>query len=173
MIIDHLLSVAAFNLARIRMGLADIPDDQLLLRPLPECNPALWIVGHLAVTTSFGEALATGETLSAAAARLPDLWKKLFAPGTDPAALGALPALQRPTRDALLARLTGAHEAIAAALPRASEAMLNRPNEVRLMQGTPIKTAGDFIIHLLTTHMGFHGAQISALRRHLGFPPMM
>ena len=45
---------------------------------------------------------------------------------------------------------------------------LAAPNEIELLEGSPLVTRGDLLSHLLTTHFSFHVAQLSAWRRAAG-----
>jgi hypothetical protein len=42
---------------------------------------------------------------------------------------------------------------------------MSQPQTAELLKNTPLKTIGDVMDHLLTTHFAFHIGQLSAWRR--------
>ncbi len=159
------LNASALAFGRFRQILADIPDDQMLFRPTPYSNPALWILGHLALTADSAAARLGAE------ARFPKASAPLFQRTSDPEALAA--ATDLPTRAELLSILTAAAEQIAARLPKVPAEALAQPHGVPFLADSPAKTVGDVLLHVLTTHLGFHTAQLALIRRHLGHKPLI
>jgi hypothetical protein len=159
------LNASALAFGRCRQILTDIPDDRMLFRPTPESNPALWILGHLAASADSAAARMGAEP------RFPKAFAPLFQRSSDPATLAATPNL--PSRVELMSILTSAHEQIASRLPKVPAEALAQPHGVPFLADSPAKTVGDVLVHLLTTHLGFHTAQLSLIRRQLGHKPLL
>jgi hypothetical protein len=50
----------------------------------------------------------------------------------------------------------------------ADDEALNQPHGVELLNDTVLNTVGDVVAHLMTTHLAFHAAQLSAWRQGSG-----
>jgi len=57
-------------------------------------------------------------------------------------------------------------------MARATLEEMTLVHEVDLLKATPLKTRGDLVGHILTTHFATHLGQLSSLRRHFGRPPL-
>ncbi len=139
--------------------LEDVPDDKLVYQPVPDCNHALWIVGHIAATDTF---FAT--TLGKRQPTTPPEFNDLFAMGSKPtadqAAYPSLPLL----KDAL-------HNARADLLDwfqsmSTEEFFGPLPDEFKWF-------APDYAGLMLTLawHEGLHTGQLTIIRRSLGLAP--
>jgi hypothetical protein len=142
-------------------ALADIDEADFDHQPLPGVNTPRWILGHLAVSSDYA-LQAMGQTM-----RCPKEWHKRFGPGSQPVSDGV-----RPTKDELIAAVTSGYSAACAASGRADPAVMARPHAAAILKDTPIRTIGDLVTHLLTTHIAFHLGQLSAWRRQMGRSPM-
>ncbi|HXY33631.1 MAG TPA: DinB family protein [Planctomycetaceae bacterium] len=141
--------------------LADI-DEPRLQHPLCEGgNSPAWILAHLAIVNDFC-LRNLGEKQPSA----PTEWHKRFRPGAvpkdDPAPL--------PTKAELAEVLESGRRRIVEAAAKADPEKMNQPQTSDFFKDSPVKTVGDVVAHLLTTHFAFHLGQISAWRRIEGKP---
>ena len=157
------LTLYKFGLNYIKMLAADLDDSQLAMVPFDGANPPVWILGHLAVCTDYAGRFVGLERVC------PRDWHVKFAPGSKPAELVApLPN----KADLMTALEQGCHRVIEA-MPRVNAEMLDQPHSVEILKPTVLKTNGDVLAHLLTTHPMFHIAQLSACRRKTGKGPIV
>jgi uncharacterized damage-inducible protein DinB len=126
-------------------------------------NSPAWILAHLAVVNdyvlkNFGEARV-----------VPAEWHKRFRPGAspkdDPSPL--------PSKAELWEALETGRRRIYEAALKVDPEKMNQPQTSDFFKDTPVKTLGDVVGHLLTTHFAFHIGQISAWRRLEGKPPIV
>lgn len=158
---ENQLTVYRFMYGYGKKLLADIPEAQFKSGAFAGGNPPSWIVGHLTVSTDFILMILGQPTL------LPKTWMVLFGPGSDPVKY----LDKHPSRDELLAAYDAGHEAAIAAMKHADPAKLAGPSPFKpLIEQLP--TAGDLLTHLLTSHEGFHVAQLSGCRRGAGLGPL-
>ncbi len=158
---EHQLTIYRFMYSYGKKLLADIDDAQFKTPAFPGSNPPSWIVGHLAIAADFALMVLGQPTL------LPKTWMVLFGPGSDP-----LKYLDKhPNRADLIAAYEAGHEAVIAAMRHADPVKLAGPSPFKpLIEQLP--TAGDLLTHLLTSHEGFHVAQLSGCRRGAGLGPL-
>lgn len=157
------LTLFQFNLNFLRMLAADIDESDMQSVAFPGANPPAWILGHLAVTTDYAAAMLGLER------SCPRSWQKQFAPGTKPADLA--PPL--PSKTELVEAIETAYRRVSEAAPGASSEMMSQPHEIGLLKSTVLRTKGDVLAHLMTTHIAFHLAQLSAARRNAGKGPLV
>jgi hypothetical protein len=141
--------------------LADISEAQFKSAPFTGGNPPSWIIGHLAIASDF-ILMILGQPML-----LPKTWAVMFGPGSDP-----MKYLEKhPSRAELLAAYDAGYEAALVAMKHPDPSKLAGPSPFKpLIDQLP--TAGDLLTHLLTSHEGFHVAQLSACRRGAGLPPL-
>lgn len=141
--------------------LADMKEDRFKTPAFPGGNPPSWIVGHLAVASDFILMVLGKPTLC------PKNWMVLFGPGSDPVKhLDKHPGMAE-----LVAALQRGHDAVFAAMPEADPVKLAGPSPFKPLIDV-LPTAGDLLVHLLTSHESFHLSQLSACRRAGGFSPL-
>ena len=157
------LTLYKFQLNYLRLLAVDLTDADMTATPFAGANPPVWILGHLAVATDYAARMLGLETAC------PRAWHKLFPPGSKPADLQ--PPL--PTKAELVAAIENGHRRVSEAAPMASADAMNKPHEVELLKPTNLKTVGDVLAHLMTTHVAFHIAQLSACRRKAGKGPVV
>jgi hypothetical protein len=162
-VFEQELTLYKFNLNYLRMLVADLTESNLETAAFEGGNPPVWILGHLAVCTDYAAQLLGLELAC------PRLWHKQFAPGTKPADLKA----PLPTKIELMAAIENGHRRVGEAAPCASAEAMNTPHSVELLKPTNLKTHGDVLAHLMTTHVAFHLAQLSACRRKSGKGPIV
>lgn len=142
-------------------ALADVDESRLDHQPLPDVNTPRWILGHLAISSDYAlQALGVPT-------RCPKEWHKRFGPGSAPISDGP-----NPSKDELIKAVIDGYAAACAASCHADAALMARPHAAAILKDTPIKTIGDLVTHLLTTHIAFHLGQLSAWRRQIGRAPL-
>jgi len=137
----------------------DVNDENLNSRMADGGHTPLWILGHLAICGELGIKLLGGELTH------PE-WLAQFGPGsTDDFASSNLFE-----KDEFLNCINSSYSQMIKLATKSEAERLNAPHGVELLDGTPVKTLGDLIAHLLTTHFAFHTAQLSCWRRANGHP---
>jgi hypothetical protein len=153
----------AFNLYVCEHMVADLREEQMRATPVPTINPPAWVLGHLCVTSDFAaQILGLGPLC-------PPAWHETMGMGVPP---GTLPD-PLPSKKALLDMLRANHERVSTAAAAADADLLNRPHGLSGLTRSPLQTLGDMLAHLMTTHEAMHIGQLSLLRRHLGYPPLV
>lgn len=143
----------------LNMTLGDMTDADLLQRPVPGANNAIWQLGHLiAAETSMVNA-AAGKTVIELPSGFAERFKKETASSDDPASLGTKADLL-----ALFAKVRGATADWAASLTPAD---LAKPSPERIRFMAP--TIGH-MLYLFPNHVAMHIGQFQVLRRKLGKP---
>jgi len=159
----QLLTLYAFTLASCENLMADIGAEEMEEQPTEGVNPPAWLLGHLAICTDFALQLMGEPT------RLPKEWLEEFGPGSSPLS----DKHPYPSREELLTALREGHAAVAAALPKATDATLAEPNPLPMpFLQKCFPTKGDLIAHLLSTHEAAHLGHLSNWRRQMGRKPL-
>lgn len=159
--LQHALTVYRFQYGYGTKVIADISESQFKTPVFPGANPPSWIVGHLAIASDFVLMVLGKPTL------LPKNWMVLFGPGSDPVKY----LEKHPSRAELIAAYERGHQAVFKEVPEADASKLTGPSPFKpLINELP--TAGDLLVHLLTSHEAFHVSQLSACRRSGGFAPL-
>jgi len=127
----------------------------------PDCNHALWFVGHMAITDNFFVSLVAPEK----AKPLDDL-QPLFGMGSQPT---ADPAKYPPPGD-LLSTMRDRRAALLDALSGLTDEDLAKP----MPAGTPafLSDVGS-VFEAAVWHEGLHSGQLTITRRSLGHQPLM
>lgn len=139
----------------------DLPNERLAEQPTPGVNHAAWILGHLAIAADYGIRLLGSEYTCSAE------WHRIFAPGSKPQADRA----HYPARDVLLTTTNQAYQELIRRAQAATPEMLAQTQPVDFLKPW-LSTNGDFLGHLLTTHLASHLGQLSSWRRQCGFSPI-
>lgn len=156
-------AVASLRYARsILDGLfKDFPVDKHTYQPAMTDNHIIWTLGHLAITNQWFAGLLDGEPPA-----LPDGYNELFGYKSKPNPdLAAYPPYDevRQQYEAAFARLIRAADAL-----RDSDLTISCAAE----SGGFAKDKAE-VLERAVWHEGWHGGQVSALRRSLGLPPVM
>lgn len=159
---DALCRLYAFNQHYCHSLLSDVPEEKMAFQPSPGINTSAWILGHLAICTDFAARILGGPIAC------PRDWHQRFGPGSTPGA-SAEPA---PPMRELVAAYDAGHERVTSLLPGADSAALAQPHNVDILSGTPIRTVGELLAHLMTTHESMHLGQLSMWRRLMGYSPL-
>jgi hypothetical protein len=152
---ERQLRLYGFMNGLLQRLMADV-DEERFQQPLCEGgNSPAWVLAHLAIVNDY--ALRNlGEQRVA-----PAEWHKRFRPGAspkdDPSPL--------PTKAEIFQTLEAGRRRVFEAAAKADPNAMSQPQTAEILKDTPIKTIGDVMDHLLTTHFAFHVGQISAWRR--------
>ncbi len=141
---------------------AEVTDDNLSSRPVESGHTPLWILGHLAICAELGIKMLGGEFEHRK-------WLPLFAPGTP----DNFTSSDGHSRDELISCIKSSYARLGEMASAADDEVLNQPHGIDLLQDTVLSTVGDVVAHLLTTHLSFHAAQLSAWRRASGHGPLL
>lgn len=125
-------------------------------------NPPAFVVGHLAMSLDLALSLLGRPGVC------PPEWHSNFGPEADPAKV----AIPFPSKQDYLAIMERAIEAIAVAAKSPDSAAMAAPQSFKFFVNTPIKTVGDCVALLMTTHFSLHIGQLSVMRRICGKPPL-
>ncbi len=156
---ELLVSALRNGNAMLKMTLADMTDADLIQRPVPNANNALWQLGHFISAEANMVNGCAGKTISELPAGFAERYKKDKAGIDDPAQLG--------TRDDLIALLDRVRENTAnwVATLSAEELAAPAPEKLRSMCATV-----GHVLMLIPMHAAMHLGQIQVLRRKLGKP---
>jgi hypothetical protein len=75
-----------------------------------------------------------------------------------------------PTKAELVQTIEAGRRKIVEAIAKVDPARMEQPQNSDFFKDSPVKTVGDVVAHLLTTHFAYHLGQISAWRRVEGKP---
>jgi DinB superfamily len=154
------LRLNGFMYGTLQRLLADV-DEAGFQRPLCEGgNSPAWTLAHLAVVNDAALRNLGAERVA------PVEWHKRFRPGASPKD----DAAPLPTKAEVLETLETGRRRIAEAVTKVDPEKMSQPHNVEILKDTPLKTLGDVMDHLLTTHFAFHVGQVSAWRRLDGKP---
>jgi len=143
----------------VKMTLGDMTDADLMQRPVPGANNAIWQLGHLIAAEASMVNGAAGKTVIELPAGFADRFKKDTASVDDQSALGTKADLL-----ALFDKVRGATVEWVATLTPADLAK-ETPEKMRRFAPTVGHLAS-----LLPTHTAMHIGQFQVLRRKLGKP---
>jgi hypothetical protein len=158
---NHQFTIYRFMYRYGRQIIADLSEEQMKTPAFTGANPPSWIIGHLTVSADYGLKIM-GQPMLAG-----KNWHVMFGPGSSP-----MKHLDKhPNRAELLAAYEAGHDAVLAALPNVNMEAMKAPSFFEpLLKDLP--TLGDLLTHLVTSHEGFHVAQLSACRRAGGMSPL-
>ena len=157
------LTLYKFTLGHLKLVATDLDESAMGTAPFEGGNPPVWILGHLAVATDYaGRILGLEPTC-------PPAWHKQFGPGSKPSELKA----PLPSKIELLSAIENGYRRVVEATASASSEALNKSHSIEILKQTNLKTNGDVLAHLMSTHQAFHVAQLSACRRKAGKAPIV
>lgn len=149
--------LSQFMVNYLDMVAAEVTDENLHSRPVESCHTPLWILGHLAICAELGIKMLGGEIEH-------QNWLPVFAPGTK----DDFTSSEGYSRDELVTCIQSSYARLSEMANVANDEILNQPHGVDLLNNTVLKTVGDLVAHLMTTHLAFHLAQLSDWRRASG-----
>jgi hypothetical protein len=156
---ELLVDVLHRDLGMLQMTIADMTDAELVQRPVPAANNALWQLGHLIAAEAQMVNACAGKSVIDLPAGFADKYKKETAKVNDAAKLG--------TKAELLAQFGKVREKTCGWVGTLSPADLAKPSPENMRQFFP--TVGH-LVNLFPMHDAMHLGQIQVLRRKLGKP---
>jgi hypothetical protein len=150
-----------FLLGYFKNVVQDIPAAEITQRAAGGGHPPVWILGHLAICPELGETYCGVEWKH-------PLWKERFGPGSP----DDVPDADSFSKDQLVDAIVQGYPRMVQTASAADPSLFEKPHGLALLDGTPIKTRGDLVAHLLTSHFAFHLAQLSGWRRSAGHGPL-
>lgn len=155
---EHERTLNEFALNYLESLTQDIDESEMDRIPIEGMNSPRWILGHLAVNSDYGLRIL-GQRF-----RCPIPWHRSFARGSQ--AEVQLDPL--PSKLELIANIKDGFAELRQHAASADPGAMNQPHGVSFLADTPIKTAGEVLAHLLTTHLAVHTGQLSYWRRAAG-----
>jgi len=146
-----------FFIGYVEQIAAEVTDQNLNSCPGGSGHTPLWILGHLAICGELGIKMLGGQIEHRQ-------WLQPFGPGSE----DKFESSSDYSRDEFLACIQSSYPKMIEMANSADEATLSQPHGLELLDGTLLKTVEDLIVHLLTTHVAFHTAQLSAWRQASG-----
>lgn len=156
-----ILTLNRFLLEYFELLIFQMPMDKLAERPAGVGHSALWLLGHMAISVDFAHQALGQENIC------PARWFVAFGPGSSD-------DIKNPEKyDAteMIEVIRYGYAKLHDFTLAADESLLSEPHPVEILQGTALKTKGDLLGHLLTTHLSMHLGQLSFWRRLQGEKP--
>lgn len=151
-----------FMFGYLRNLLADW-DESVWTTPVAgAANPPAHVVGHLAMSLDLALNLLGRPSLC------PTEWHTNFGPEADPTQV----SIAYPTKGQYIEAMSRCVEAIDEAAQMPDLNAMEAPQSFKFFVNTPIKTVGDCVALLMTTHFSLHIGQLSLMRRINGKPPL-
>lgn len=151
-----------FMLGYLQNLMADFDERELNKPVAGAINPPAYILGHLAISNDF-----TLQLLGQANVCPPE-WHAAFGPGSTPDGM----EIAYPSKQELLDAIQRGHARVCESVKTAMPEPMSQPQNFPFFAGTPIKTVGDCVALLMTTHFSLHIGQLSLMRRQCGRPPL-
>lgn len=158
--LEILLSAFNFNLTYANKLVADVPDEQMCVQPVPgrTINHPAFVLGHLAWVADNMVGLVGFGTPTLGA------WKEHMG-------MGAKPVEDRskyPSKAELLKALENGHARLTEVVAKITPDALAQPAPERMRGRFP--TIGNMLAGLMTSHEAVHLGQLSTWRRVMGLP---
>ncbi len=158
MMFENETTINEFLIGLFQKTVVDLSDESLYQPGAGHGHPPIWVLGHLAIVGEFGEQMLGGTVTH------PE-WLPWFSPGnsdTVPSSLGL-------TKQIFVEQIPASYDRLRGLAKRATKEHTDKPHEIGILAGTPIRTIGHCVALILTNHFGFHLAQLSSCRRSQGF----
>lgn len=159
---EHERALNEFLVDYLERLVQDVDDSELDSQPFDRALPPRWILGHLAVNNDYARRMFGGRF------QCPKDWHRSFARGT----VVKSQTIAAPSKEQLLERLRADFKDVCLLTETADVEAMNQLHSVPFLTGTAIRTTGQLISHLLTTHLATHIGQLSAWRRAASRPPV-
>lgn len=143
------------------MTVKDIPEDDFFHPSIGHGHPPIWIMGHLAITAEMGQRMLGGSV------RHPQ-WVRMFGRGSS----DIISPQDGLTKSDLSADVVENYRKLREMITNADAAALSIPHRIDVFANSPVKTVHHALTLILTSHYGFHLAQLSSCRRAAGFGPL-
>ncbi len=150
-----------FAIDYLKTIVADLNDDDLTTLTESTGKTPQWILGHLHMASEFGSKVLGAEPAC------DDSWFAAYGPGSQPGDANA-PAF---TIETILADIETGYVRLLKLTKDAPQELLDEKHGFAPLEPA-ISTKRDFMSHLLTTHITYHLAQLSACRQAKGMAPV-
>jgi hypothetical protein len=154
---ENEIAINQFQVGIFQKTITDLPEEKLFDPSPGHGHPAIWILGHLAITGEYGQTILGGKVTH------PE-WLPLFGPGSSDQ-VAKDPSL---TRDLFARVIPATYAELQRLATQGDPEILAQPHGFAPFEPTPIKTKGHMVTLLLTNHFGFHLSQLSSCRRVAG-----
>ena len=158
---DSETTLVNFALGYLRTIASDLSDEDLTTLTESTGKTPQWILGHLHIASEFGSKILGAEPACG------DDWFAAYGPGSQPGASDA-PAF---TIASVLVDIENGYGRLLKLTKTASEELLDEKHGFEPLEPA-ISNKRDLMSHLLTTHITYHLAQLSACRRAKGLSPV-
>ena len=159
---EHERALNEFMVDYLERLVSDLDETDLDFQPFDDFNPPRWILGHLAINNDYALRIL-GDRF-----QCPKEWHRSFARGTPSTSR----PLAVPSKDPLMERIRTGFRQVCKLTEAADLETMRQPHNVPFLKETSIKTIGQVISHLMTTHLATHVGQLSAWRRATRRPPV-
>jgi len=157
-----IITLNKFLLEYFESLVKDLPETGLEVQGGGTGHSALWLLGHMAISVDFGNQVLGQETIC------PARWFVAFGPGSSDEIKNA----ERYDAQEMIEVIRTGYPKLQELSQAADESLLAEPHPVEMLQGSALKTKGDLLGHLLTTHLSLHLGQLSFWRRLQGEKPL-
>ena len=159
--IPEVVSCLDRTTAYLRVLVADLTDEYMILQPPGAPNHAAWTLGHVILSWQ----VVSGEL--GVTPWLPDDWEALFGYGSSPV---HVVGFAHTSKAVLIASLVDASDRLRGALLAAEENTLRDPlPDVESRE--VFSTTGEALVQIVCAHTAFHAGQLAAWRRAIGRQP--
>ena len=154
-------AINQFLLGGFELVMADIPESRIAERPPGNGHPPLWVLGHLAICAELGLNFCGQEM------NHPE-WMPVFGPGSS----DEIQSPENYSKELFMKEIPEGYAKLGQATESVDKADFDSPHQVALLDNSSIKTKGELIGHLITSHVAFHMAQLSCWRGAAGHGPI-
>ena len=154
-------TLVKFAIHYLKTLAADLSDKELTTLTESTGKTPQWILGHLRIASEFGIQILGDDPACG------EEWFAAYGPGSQPGADDA-PAF---TVAEILGDIENGYERLLELSKAASGDLLNEKHGFKPLE-PKLPSKRDLISHLLTTHIMYHLAQLSACRRTKGMSPI-
>ncbi len=159
---ENEIAVNAFLIDQFERIARDLTETQAFSHSPGHGHTPIWIVGHLTIVAELGQRTLGGRVSH-------PKWLRRFGPGSKDDLAGDGEWNFGEMRSNLVEEYRKFRELAAA---ETDTTRMNSPHGNAIFEGSPIVTVSHVVTHLLTSHFGFHLAQLSSTRRSAGFEPV-
>jgi hypothetical protein len=158
---EHEIAVNGQLLIYFSKVAKEIPEDSFFHPSVGHGHPPVWILGHLAIIAEMGQMKLGGSIAH------PE-WVPMFGPGSS----DIIHQNDELNKQSMINVVKENYRQLRDLAAKADLPTISQPHNVALFEGTPIANVGHVITVILTSHFGFHLAQLSSCRRAAGFGPL-
>lgn len=158
---ESAVAVNEWQLRQFDNIIKDLSDDALFEPAAGHGHPPVWILGHLSIVGEQGQRMLGGTIAHIE-------WMRRFGPGSS----DKIAADASLTRDLFRSLVPETYRKLGAMAKEAPSEIVTRAHGVELFAGSSLKTVGDLVTLLLTSHFSFHLGQLSSCRRASGHGPL-